>query len=292
MSHARYRVEHTTVYDYAEPVAQSWQLAHLTPRTLAWQRVCSHALVIDPAPDERAEETDALGNTALRFALHTAHRRLAVCAHSRVEIGPRPVLPGDDPPWERVRDRLRRATPVPDLAAAQACEPSALAPLSAAARDYAAPHFTRGRGWREAVTALMHAIHRDFAFDGNATVVGSAVDEVLAMRRGVCQDFAHLMIAALRAHGLAARYVSGYLLTDAPPGLPRLQGVDASHAWVAVWAPHAGWVEWDPTNDQCADQRYITLAWGADFGDVAPLRGVIVGGGRQALRVAVSVTPE
>lgn len=289
---ARYRVEHATVYDYAEPVVQSWQLAHLRPRVLPWQRVSAHELAIDPPPAERDEEVDAFGNSALRFALHAAHRRLAVHARSLVEVGPRPAPPGDDPPWEAVRDALRQGASAPDLLAAQLSEPSAMVPLSAAARDYAAPLFTPGRGWGEAITALMRAIHRDFTFDGTATVVGSPVDEVLALRRGVCQDFAHLMIAALRAHGLPARYVSGYLLTDAPPGQSRLAGVDASHAWVAAWAPQAGWVEFDPTNDQYADARYVTLAWGADFGDVAPLRGVIVGGGRQALQVAVSVTPD
>ena len=129
----------------------------------------------------------------------------------------------------------------------------------------------------------MHRIHRDFEFEPGATTVSTSVDEVLHQRRGVCQDFAHLMLACLRGHGLPARYVSGYLLTDPPPGQPRLMGVDASHAWVAAYSPQHGWVEFDPTNDQLADTRYITLAWGADFADVVPLRGVILGGGEQQL---------
>lgn len=287
----RYFVEHATFYDYAEPVAQSWQLAHLTPRVLPWQQVLTHVLLMDPAPGERHDEVDAYGNTAVHFALHAPHRSLRVRTRCLVEVGARPSLPEGGLDWEAVRDALRPGGPPPDLLAAQLCEPSIMLPLSMAARDYAAPQFWPGRDWCEAVEGLMHAIHRDFAFDPEATIVGSPVDEVLGHRRGVCQDFAHLMIAALRAHGLPARYVSGYLLTDPPPGQPRLLGVDASHAWVAAWAPHAGWVEFDPTNAQRADARYITLAWGADFGEVAPLRGVIVGGGRQAMRVAVSVTP-
>jgi transglutaminase-like putative cysteine protease len=137
----------------------------------------------------------------------------------------------------------------------------------------------------------MHAIYRDFEFDPDATTVSTSVDEVLEHRRGVCQDFAHLMLACLRGHGLPARYVSGYLLTDPPPGQPRLMGADASHAWVAAYSPQHGWVEFDPTNDQLADNRYITLAWGADFADVVPLRGVILGGAEQTLDVSVSVMP-
>ena len=142
------------------------------------------------------------------------------------------------------------------------------------------------------MTALMRTIHLDFIFDPDATTVSTSVDEVLQDRRGVCQDFAHLMLACLRAHGLPARYVSGYLLTEPAPGRPRLMGVDASHAWVAAYSPCHGWVEFDPTNDQLADARYITLAWGADFADVVPLRGVILGGGEQTLDVAVSVMPD
>jgi transglutaminase-like putative cysteine protease len=166
-----------------------------------------------------------------------------------------------------------------------------LVPLSEGARMYALRSFTPGRDWLETVSELMHRIHRDFEFQPGATTVSTSVDEVLHQRRGVCQDFAHLLLACLRGHGLPARYVSGYLLTEPPPGQPRLMGVDASHAWVAAWSPAHGWVEFDPTNDQLADHRYITLAWGADFADVVPLRGVILGGGAQEMEVSVSVVP-
>jgi transglutaminase-like putative cysteine protease len=166
-----------------------------------------------------------------------------------------------------------------------------LLPLSAAAAAYAQPSLQPGRDWLEAVTDLMQRIHQDFEFNSASTTVSTSVDEVLQQRSGVCQDFAQLMLACLRAHGLAARYVSGYLLTDAPPGQSRLMGVDASHAWVSAYAPGYGWVELDPTNNQLADVRYITLAYGTDFADVVPLRGVILGGGQQTMAVSVNVTP-
>ncbi len=202
-----------------------------------------------------------------------------------------PLLPPAPPNWEAVRDILRREPQHDDLIPASMTEPTRLLPLSDAARHYAEASFTPGRPWREAVGELMHRIHVDFKFEPGATTVSTSVDEVLQQRKGVCQDFAHLMLACLRGLGLAARYVSGYLLTDPPPGLPRLMGVDASHAWIAAYSPAQGWVEFDPTNDQLADQRYITLAWGADFADVVPLRGVILGGGEQEMDVEVSVIP-
>jgi transglutaminase-like putative cysteine protease len=164
-------------------------------------------------------------------------------------------------------------------------------PWSDAARAYAMPSFVEGRDWLDGVFDLMHRIHREFAFEPGATTVTTSVDEVLAQRSGVCQDFAHVMIACLRSHGLPARYVSGYLLTEPPPGRPRLLGADVSHAWVATYSPPHGWVELDPTNDQLADRRYITLAHGGDFADVVPLRGVILGGSGQKMQVAVSVIP-
>ena len=178
------------------------------------------------------------------------------------------------------------------LLAVRMCEPSALVPWSEPARAYAQSSFPAGRDWLEAVTELMHRIHADFEFDAESTTVTTSVDEVLELRSGVCQDFAHVMTACLRSMGLPARYTSGYLLTEPPPGRPRLLGVDASHAWVAAWSPNHGWVEFDPTNDTLADRRYITLAWGCDFADVVPLRGVILGGRGQTMKVEVSVIPQ
>jgi transglutaminase-like putative cysteine protease len=195
------------------------------------------------------------------------------------------------PGWQAVRDAIRREPQLDNLAPASMSEPTPLVPLSEGARSYAVASFARGRPWFDAVFDLMQRIHADFEFEPGATTVSTSVDEVLHQRSGVCQDFAHLMLACLRGLGLPARYVSGYLLTEPPPGMPRLMGVDASHAWVAAYAPGHGWVEFDPTNNQLADQRYITLSWGADFADVVPLRGVIVGGGDQRMDVEVSVIP-
>jgi transglutaminase-like putative cysteine protease len=295
MTDVRYTVEHETRYAYATPVSQSWQLARLTPRRLPWQHPISHSLQIDPPPDERHDEGDSFGNTVTHFGLHRAHRVLCVRMQCLVEVTPRPdarVAAGHAPQaWEAVRDMLRREPGVDDLVPARMSEPTPLVPLSDAVRDYAAASFSAGRDWFEAVLHLTRRIHADFEFEPGATTVSTSVDEVLQQRHGVCQDFAHLLLAALRSQGLPARYVSGYLLTDPPPGQPRLMGADASHAWVAAFSPSLGWVEFDPTNDQLADQRYITLAWGADFADVAPLRGVILGGGAQDMDVSVSVVP-
>jgi transglutaminase-like putative cysteine protease len=292
MTVCRYTVEHETRYTYRVPVAQSWQLAHLTPRELPWQHVVSHQLQIDPAADERRDERDAFGNGVTHFAVHGPHPLLSVRMLAQVEVDVRPeATAADGPSWEAVRDLLRDDPAQDNLVPARMSEQSALVTWSESARAYALPSFAAGRNWLEAVDHLMHRVHTDFEFDGDATTVTTQVDEVLELRRGVCQDFAHLMLACLRGHGLPARYVSGSLLTDPPPGRPRLLGADASHAWVAAWSPSHGWVEFDPTNDHRADQRYITLAWGADFADVVPLRGVILGGRGQSMDVEVSVIP-
>lgn len=318
----RYIVHHETRYAYTAPVSQSWQLARLTPRMLPWQKLLSYSLDIEPRADERRDEVDSFGNMVTHFGLHGAHRMLKVRMECLVEVTERPPidvpavaggpqqmqlqgspsqsqsaqLPGQAPSplpmaWEGVRESIRRDPQQDDLIPASMSEPTPLVPLSEGARHYASKSFPRGRPWLEAVTELMRRIHDDFEFEPGATTVSTSVDEVLYQRRGVCQDFAHLMLACLRGHGLPARYVSGYLLTDPPPGMARLMGVDASHAWVAAYSPQHGWVEFDPTNNQLADQRYITLTWGADFADVVPLRGVIFGGGDQLMDVEVSVIP-
>ncbi|MEO9066472.1 MAG: transglutaminase family protein [Burkholderiaceae bacterium] len=292
MSAVRYTVDHETRYAYRVPVSQSWQLAHLTPRTLPWQRVISHALQIEPAVDERRDEKDAFGNGVTHFAVHGPHPLLRVRMIAEVEVDERPLAPARSPhTWADVRDALLADPAQDNLAPARMREQSAMVPWSESAQDYSMPSFREGRDWLEAVTDLMSRIYVDFEFDAEATTVTTQVDEVFELRKGVCQDFAHLMIACLRSQGLPARYVSGYLLTDPPPGRPRLLGADASHAWVAAYSPSHGWVEFDPTNGHLADRRYITLAWGADFADVVPLRGVILGGGGQTMAVAVSVIP-
>jgi transglutaminase-like putative cysteine protease len=289
---ARYTVEHETSYAYRVAVSQSWQLAHLTPPELPWQRVLKHELAIEPPPDERHERRDAFGNRVTHFGIHGPHPLLGVRMICDVEVGDR-ADPGTMPKlaWEAARDALHDDPAQDALRPARLAEPSTLVGWSDAARAYAESTFTPNRDWLDAVTELMQRIYSEFDFEPGTTTVTTSVDEVLAQKGGVCQDFAHVMIACLRSHGLAARYVSGYLLTQPPPGQERLLGADVSHAWVAAYSPRHGWIEFDPTNDQRADRRYITLATGADFADVVPLRGVILGGRGQKMRVAVSVIP-
>ena len=293
MTAERYTVEHDTRYDYRTPVAQSWQLAHLTPRALPWQRVLAHELRIEPRPDERRDGFDSFGNAVTHFSLHAAHASLEVGMRCIVEVGERPIAGAAAPiAWEAVRDAVRADPAQDDLLPARMTEPTRLVPSFDAAGLYAAASFARGRDWLEATLDLMHRIHADFEFEPGSTTVSTSIEEVLYQRSGVCQDFAHLMLGCLRGHGLPARYMSGYLLTDPPPGRPRLLGADASHAWVAAYAPDHGWIEFDPTNDRIPDQRYITLAWGADFADAVPLRGVLLGGRSQRMTVEVSVIPD
>ena len=289
----RYTIEHLTRYAYTAPVSQSWQLARLTPRGLGWQKLLSHSLYIDPKPDARHDTLDSFGNHVTHFGLHGAHRLLSVRMQCLVEVARRVAPRGDDMGLSvgAAREALRADPTLDDLNPVRLAEPTPLVPFSDAARHYASAALLPERNWFDAVRRLMETIHHDFEFDATATTVTTSVDEVLEHRHGVCQDFAHLMLACLRGHGLPARYVSGYLLTDPPPGRPRMLGVDASHAWVAAYSPEHGWVEFDPTNNQLADERYITLAWGADFADVVPVRGVILGGGEQKLDVEVSVIP-
>lgn len=287
-----YRIEHVTRYTYTAPVTLSQQLLHLTPRVLPWQQCETHALTIEPQAAEYVERDDFFGNRIAQFAVHSAHQRLDVLAESTVHLRRR--WQGLDieasTAWERVRDRLRDMAQPPMLDPIQYVFESPNIALSSELVDYAAPSFAKGRPMLAAACDLMRRIHADFEFDSRATTVTTPLSEVIAHRHGVCQDFAHLMIGCLRALGLAARYVSGYLLTRPPPGMPRLIGADASHAWVSVCCPHSGWVDFDPTNNLLPDLEHIVVAWGRDFSDVTPMRGVILGGGMQKLDVSVTVT--
>lgn len=296
-----YDILHDTVYRYTSPVLLSQQIAHLRPRDGLRQRLLSHRLAIEPEPSLLRERTDFFGNPASSFSIDTRHDTLVVRAESRIEvITPAWPDPADSLSWEAARDDLRDALSgdVPLQAEARdagqfrfASPFVALGPEALRYADYAAECFTPGRPLLEATQALSTRIHDEFRFDPAATSVTTPVAQVFEERHGVCQDFSHLLIACLRALGLAARYVSGYLLTEPPPGQPRLVGADASHAWVAVWCPGVGWVEFDPTNDMQPEGGHIVLAWGRDYGDVCPLRGVILGGTGHAAEVAVTVTP-
>ncbi len=288
-----YRVRHLTTYNYLEPVLVAHHLAHLTPRSFAGQTCGRSAIRVTPTPATLDDQgTDYYGNPVTLFTLQDPHKKLTVEAVSRVEVRPR-ILPAPDetPPWEWVADWLNNARGPEGLEAVEFRFDSPFVRANDVLAAYAAPSFPAGRPILAALTDLTGRIFRDFTYDPSATTVATPLARVLTDRRGVCQDFAHLGIGCLRAMGLSARYVSGYLLTRPPPGQEKLVGSDASHAWLASYIPGFGWVDMDPTNDCLPGMEHITTAWGRDFGDVSPLRGVVLGGGDQSLNVAVDVEP-
>ncbi|WP_447944078.1 transglutaminase family protein [Microbacterium aurum] len=288
-----YRVWHRTAYTYSKPVQDSVGQFHLVARDLPWQRVSASAVELDPVPGDIAPDVDAFGNAATFFHLTDPHEALTITATSDVTVED----PAYDPdalarPWEDARPILHPETPGAWRAVEYALESPRVRHVPAAA-EYGAVSLTPGRPIGEAATDLMQRIFRDFDYDKTATTVTSSVADAMAARAGVCQDFAHVALACLRSHGIAARYVSGYLATQPPPGKERVFGADASHAWLAVWLPGTDqWLAIDPTNDQWADDRYVTVAWGRDYGDVSPVKGIIfTKAKRSTLRVSVDVAP-
>ena len=291
-----YRVEHHTTYRYSEPVMLSHQQLHLTPRPLDYQQCSVHDIVIRPNPTSRREFIDAFGNPVAELAIETAHSALDIVARTDVELTRRPPLEFHrTPAWETVREALAyRAAWHPGPAILDATQYLFESPYARVKRSlgaYAADCFEPGRPILAAAAALMEKIHGEFKFDAAATNVTTPVMKFFEQKRGVCQDFTHLMISCLRSTGLAARYVSGYLLTRMAPGKPRPAGADVSHAWVSLYVPGSGWIDLDPTNNVFPSSEHITLGWGRDFADVTPLRGVINGGGEQTLEVKVTVEP-
>ena len=290
---ARYHIDHQTTYRYESAVSLSRQQLHLTPRDSAWQSCLAHRIDIDPEPTHLHSRVDAFGNPVTLFAIESPHNRLVVSAQSTVEVRPR-LTPACQLRWEEVAGALAYGASPVCLEANAFLFESPYVRVKREFSDYAAASFSAGRPLLDATLDLMRRIHSEFEFDPTATTVATPVLKILEDKRGVCQDFAHLMLACLRSLGLAARYVSGYLLTQPPPGRPRLIGADASHAWISLYCPNAdggAWVDFDPTNNLLPDTEHVTLAWGRDFGDVSPLRGVILGGDANELDVAVTVTP-
>jgi transglutaminase-like putative cysteine protease len=289
----RYAVRHSTVYEYGGDVAHSHHLLHLKPRDVDFQRNLKHSIAFDPEPSSTVEGGDAFGNPIARLEYDRPHDRLSVISEMEVEVLPRPDGLADSDPWEDVRARLSyHAAPVsgPDLEACRFRMQSSHVHIKQALGDYAKDCLPPGLAVGKGAEALMRKVRREFKYVPGSTTNRTPITEVLKTRRGVCQDFAHLMIGCLRSSGLAARYVSGYIRT-ARAGADELVGGDASHAWVSVYCPPAGWVDFDPTNDCRVGEDHVTVAWGRDFGDVSPLRGMIVGGGRHKLTVDVSVRP-
>ncbi|GAA4355483.1 transglutaminase family protein [Variovorax defluvii] len=290
-------VTHETRYAYSPPVETAQHLAHLKPLGTGSQRLVSHALTVSPEPAQRSESPDIYGNARAFFALDSTHDGLVVTAESVVETAPPELSPAAarELPWETVRERFRYAKNQPFDPAAEFVFPSRYVPRHDHFAAYARPSFTPGRPIFDAAMDLTLRMHADFRYDSGSTEISTPAVEALAQRHGVCQDFAHIMIACLRTLGLPARYVSGYLLTQPPPGRPRLTGADASHAWVSVYIPGADgpgdWAEFDPTNGRQPGEDYVALAIGRDYADVSPMRGVLHGGARHTLEVRVTVQP-
>ncbi len=287
-----FEVSHRTVYYYSAPVVQSHHLVHLLPRTMERQRIVRHNLMVEPLPAARSDFTDYFGNPATAIAIESRHSELLIHSRAVVDVqAPPPVDPAASPSWESVTAMFAPSRTSYDPEVIQYLAPSHHTPVSAGLIAFASPSFAPGRPVLECARDLSNRIFGSFSYDDAATDITTTLAEVMEMRRGVCQDFAHLFIAAMRGYGLPARYVSGYLLTRPPEGVEKLVGADASHAWASVWAPGAGWVDFDPTNDLMPGEEHITVAYGRDYQDVSPVTGVLLGGGTHRVEVAVDVAP-
>ncbi len=285
-----YEITHVTTYEYSASVSLCQNLAHLTPRTTDEQQCLQTTLSISPQPAVLSSRTDYFGNQLTFFAVQEPHRKLTVTANHLVEVTPRVPVDGSlTQPWEEVRDRLRASRSTDCLQAYQFAFPSRHVPFSNELAEYARNSFVAGRPLFEAVLDLTARIHADFEYDPQATTISTPIHEVFQQRRGVCQDFSHLQISCLRSLGLPARYISGYLRTMPQPGKPRLVGADATHAWVSVFCPDVGWLDVDPTNNLQPSDKHVVLAWGRDFDDVSPVKGVILGGDQHSIGVSVDV---
>lgn len=287
-------VVHETRYAYGAPVSLAHHLAHLQPLDDAHQRLLAHEVATEPPVEVRHAGTDAFGNACLWLSSAQPHDRLLVRSRSRVALRPRfeGLQPDASPCWDELAAGLRYVAGGHYQPAVAFVQPSPYVPRLAELRDYARPSFAPQRPVAEAAIDLMHRLHGDFAYRSASTDIDTPLATAFAQRAGVCQDFAHLLAGALRMLGVPARYVSGYLLTHPPGGGADLLGADASHAWVQVHAPATpgvpdGWLDLDPTNDCVPGSAHVRVAVGRDFGDVTPLRGVIRGGGRHTLAVAV-----
>ncbi|PAS97835.1 MAG: transglutaminase [Candidatus Dactylopiibacterium carminicum] len=289
----RYHVIHETLYRYGSPVSLSQHLLHLAPRECNFQHVEKHQIEITPEPYRCEALTDWFGNPGRWLAIRQPHEMLRLIAASTVEVLPRPAQwrEASGPAWETVAAMLTAFPSSAPLDVQEFALASQHVPLLEELREWALVSFSPQRPLLEACRALTARIFKEFEFDPKASSIATPVVRTFEARRGVCQDFAHLMLCALRLLGLPARYMSGYILTHPAPGKPRLIGADASHAWVAVWCPENGWVGFDPTNNLQPHLEHVILGWGRDFNDVSPMRGVILGGAAHEVEVQVTMMP-
>jgi transglutaminase-like putative cysteine protease len=288
----RYRIVHNTTYEHLDSAEACHNLVRLQPRTMRGQLSRETRLTIEPTPASMHAYLDYFGNRVHSFAIYQPHQKLSITAESNVVIDrDSPGELSSSPSWEEVRVRLQRDRTPEVVDALEFVFDSPYVATGRTVLEFASEHFTPGRPLLDAAFELTRYIKDHFKYDPEATTIDTSVEDVLEKRHGVCQDFAHLQIACLRSLGLSCRYVSGYLRTDPQPGKPRLIGADASHAWVGVYLPGGGWIDFDPTNGCMANDRHITIGWGRDFHDVSPVKGVMHGGGESTLSVSVDVQP-
>ena len=285
-----YSVEHTTRYQYHEQVSLCHNMAALAPRNTDKQICKAFNIIISPLPEILEEHMDFFGNKLYYFVIEQEHEELTVTVRSQVEkintAGKELPVPGQS--WEIVRDMLLTSAGE-YMDEKQFTHPTEITATTPEIKMYAEKSFTAGRPLFDAVHDLVKRIHADFSFTPGFTTISTPLSVVMKERKGVCQDFAHLAISGIHSMGLPARYVSGYLETLAPAGKEKLAGVDASHAWIAVFIPGVGWVDFDPTNNQLANEQYITIGWGRDYFDIIPLKGVIMSSSPHELTVSVDV---
>jgi transglutaminase-like putative cysteine protease len=281
----RYLTSHKTTYSYEGPVSQCVTEARLTPRALPHQRLLEWRIEVEPEPVVMDRRKDYFGNDVNAFSIFSHHDRFITTATSVVEVDA-PAAPSGSMAWEEVRDRVAAHADAETLASYEFVFESPYVDPSRELAEFARPSFSAGRSFVEAAGELSHRIHEEFTYLPKSTSIDMPLEKVFRGRHGVCQDFAHVMIGALRALRLPARYVSGYLRSGAD-----IQGAEASHAWVAVYVPGSDWVSFDPTNDMIPSDGHVTLAWGRDYGDVTPVKGIALGGGQHTVEVQVRVVP-
>ena len=294
-----YKIIHKTEYSYSDSVNLCYNEARLTPQNFVHQHCSSSQFVVDPEPGACRERQDFFGNTVYYFTIQQPHRELSITVTSHVQVRSREMqldftesLEDVSGAWEEVRQQLQMNSDPEILEMRQYILDSPMIPTMPELRAYAEKSFAKERPLLEAVEDLTTRLYTDFTYDPDFTTIATPLADVIQYRRGVCQDFAHLGIGCIRALGLAARYISGYIETDPPPGQESLAGADASHAWFSVYLPQFGWVDFDPTNNQIPTDRHITVAWGRDYSDVTPLKGVVFGSGTHELSVSVDCQRE